>query len=162
MSLCVASTPAKLLLVYGIGSRKIEDYGEAILRCIAEHCAEHGMPMDAEAAPVVVAPRPAKMSAMTASKAQAYDLFREGSAIEDVVHQTGRARTTVTEYLCDFIVQEKPASVETWVAAELYDRVAAMVRQHGCGKLKPLFIALEEKVTYDEIRIVVAHLSRDQ
>ena len=28
--------------------------------------------------------------------------------------------------------------------------------------IKPLFIALEEKVSYDDIRIVVAHLSKDQ
>jgi ATP-dependent DNA helicase RecQ len=152
------STPAKLLLVYGIGSRKIEDYGEPILRCITDYCAEHGVAMDVEAAPVIT-PKPAKMSAMTPSKALAYDLFREGSAIDDVVHQTGKARTTVVEYLCDFIAQEKPASVETWIATELYDRIAAAVRQHGSAKLKPLFIALGEQVSYDEIRIVVAHLS---
>jgi ATP-dependent DNA helicase RecQ len=155
------STPAKLLLVYGIGSRKIEDFGEPLLRCIAEHCAEQGVAMDVAVAPVA-APKPAKMSAMTASKSQAFDLFRDKSAIEDVIHQTGRARTTIVEYLCDFIVLEKPASIETWIAPELYDRIAAAVREHGSARLKPLFIAMEEKVSYDDIRIVVAHLSKDQ
>jgi ATP-dependent DNA helicase RecQ len=155
------STSAKLLLVYGVGSRKIEDYGEPILRLIAEHCAERGVAMDIGAAPVAGA-KPVKPSAMTAVKALAFELFRANSAIEDVIHQTGRARATVLDYLAEFIVHDKPASIETWVAPELYDRIAAAVRQHGSARLKPLFIALDEKVSYDDIRVVMAHLSKDQ
>ena len=78
------------------------------------------------------------------------------------MHQTGRARPTVVDYLCEFIRADKPASVEAWVAADIYERVAAAVKEHGSGRLKPLFIALEEKISYDGIRVVVAHLTKDQ
>ena len=96
---------------------------------------------------------------MTGTRAQAVELFRQGAAIEDVMHQTARSRSTVVDYLCDFIREDKPESIETWIAADLYDRIAAAAEQHGSGKLKPIFIALEEKVPYDDIRVVVTHLS---
>jgi hypothetical protein len=43
----------------------------------------------------------------------------------------------------------------------LYSRIAAAIGEHGSARLKPLFLALEEKVSYDDIRIVVAHLNKD-
>ncbi len=155
------SSPAKLLQVYGIGTRKIEDFGEALLRCIADYCTEHGVKMDVAADAPAPAPRPAKTAAMTPIRAMAIKLFSEGAAIEDVAQQTGRARTTVTEYLCEYILRDKPASVARWVDPEVYERVAAAVEEHGGDKLKSLFSALDEKVPYDDIRIVVAHLSKD-
>ena len=50
--------------------------------------------------------------------------------------------------------------IETWVAAEVYTRIAAAVKQHGGARLKPIFIALDEQISYDDIRIVVAHLTK--
>ncbi len=155
------STLPNLLLVYGIGSKKIEQFGDALLQALKEYCANQNLSMDNEAAPVE-APTPVRAKTMTASLSRAIELFREGAAIEDVMHQTGRARPTVVDYLCEFIRADKPASVENWVGAELFERIAAVVAEHGSGKLKPLFIALEEKVSYDDIRVVVAHLSKDQ
>jgi hypothetical protein len=42
----------------------------------------------------------------------------------------------------------------------VYQRVvAAAARQCGVERLKPIFIALGEQVSYDDIRLVLAHLS---
>jgi ATP-dependent DNA helicase RecQ len=154
------STLPKMLLVYGIGSRKIEQFGDPLLRCITDYCAEHQVTLDQEASPVA-APNPPAVKSMNPTRSQAFRLFRDGAAIDDVIHQTGRARTTILDYLSDYIRQEKPATIDQWVAPELYQRIAAAVKEHGNTRLKPIFIALEEKVPYDEIRIVVAHLSKD-
>jgi ATP-dependent DNA helicase RecQ len=155
------SDSERLRLIYGIGDQKLRTYGHLVLSIVKEYCEEHGLAMDNEAGPVAAAaPAPAKT--ITPVLAQAFQLFREGAAIEDVMHQTGRARATVADYLYEFIRQEKPASVAVWVGADVYARVAEAVGKHGSAKLKPLFIALEEKVSYDEIRVVVAHLNKDQ
>jgi ATP-dependent DNA helicase RecQ len=147
--------------IYGIGELKMRDLGPLVLPIIKQYCEEHQLATDAEIAPLA-APKPATATAMSASRALAFELFRGRSAIEDVIHQTGRARSTVTDYLAEFILLEKPASIETWIDPELYDRIAVAVGEHGSEKLKPLFIALEEKVPYENIRIVVAHLSKGQ
>jgi ATP-dependent DNA helicase RecQ len=155
------STLPKLLLVYGIGSKKVEQFGEPLLRTIVEYCQSQSLTMDNEAAVAEEAPAP-RYKTTTPTLALALQLFRQSAAVEDVMHQTGRARPTVLDYLCEYIRQDKPASVAAWVREDVYARVAKAVKEHGSAKLKPLFIALEEKISYDEIRVVVAHLTTDQ
>lgn len=152
------SNTHQLRLVYGIGGKKIEQFGEALLRCINDYCGEHGVTTDVDATPVA-APELPQAKAMNATRSLAFQLFRDNAAIEDVIHQTGRSRATVTDYLADYIRQEKPASVDAWVTPVLYERIALAVKEHGGAKLKPIFIALEEQVSYDDIRVVVSHLS---
>jgi uncharacterized protein YpbB len=45
-----------------------------------------------------------------------------------------------------------------WLAPELYDRIAAECQQLGMDRLKPLKEALPPETTYEQIRLVVAHL----
>jgi ATP-dependent DNA helicase RecQ len=82
--------------------------------------------------------------------------------VEDVMHQMNRSRSTVVDYLREYILAEKPASVSTWVADDIYQRVMAAARQVGTERLKPIFLALGEKVPYDDIRLVLAHLEARQ
>ncbi len=75
------------------------------------------------------------------------------------MEETGRARSTVMDYLADFIHRERPASLTPWVTDELYQRIAAAARRTGTDRLKPIYIALGEQVAYDDIRLVVTHMS---
>ena len=77
------------------------------------------------------------------------------------MHQLNRARPTVYDYLTEYIRTERPASISTWVADEVYLRVARAAREVGTERLKPIFLALGEKVDYDTIRLVVTHLAGD-
>jgi hypothetical protein len=77
------------------------------------------------------------------------------------VDQMDRSPNTVLQYLVEFIRAEKPANVDFWVKPEVYSRVAEAAHRVGLGLLKPIFFALDETVPYDQIRIVVAHLTRE-
>ena len=90
-------------------------------------------------------------------------MFRAGASIEVVMQETGFARSTVCGYLCDFIRSEKPTSIAVWVDDARLRQITAAVQQHGSERLKPIFVALGEQVSYDDIRIVVATLeARDR
>ncbi len=146
-------------LVYGIGDAKLREYGDLILTKLRAYCADRGLPMDQAARP----PRrdqPAKVSPPTGSRAVAFDLFREKVAVEDVMDRTSRTHSTVMDYLADFIRQENVEDISAWVPKPLYDQVAAAARRVGTDRLKPLFEELREKVPYDIIRLVVAHMTR--
>jgi ATP-dependent DNA helicase RecQ len=106
-------------------------------------------------------PPPAPAKTMTASKSLAFSLFRLGTSIDDVMTQTGRTRPTVVDYLAEYIRAERPAGVQFWVDEPTYARVAEVARRVGFGRLKPIFLALGEQVPYDDIRVAVAHLTRD-
>ncbi len=150
-----------LRLIYGIGEMKMRDLGPLVLPIIKQYCEDNGLSMDNDYEPATE-PAPRQEKAMTATRALALKLFGDGAAIEDVMHQTKMSRGTVVDYLCDYIHREKPDSVATWIEADMYDRIAAAVGEHGSARLKPLFVALEEKVPYDQIRVVVAYLGKAQ
>ena len=57
---------------------------------------------------------------------------------------------------------EKPASIFAWVPEDVCERVAAAAEMHGTARLKPVFLALNEEVGYDHIRIVFALLEARQ
>ena len=92
----------------------------------------------------------------------AFELFRQGKTLDEVSKRSDRARSTLCEYLCEFIRSERPKSVSAWVGDELYQRIAAAARQAGHEWLKPIFVALGEQVPYEAIRIVVADLKSKQ
>ena len=71
----------------------------------------------------------------------------------------GVSTSTVTEYLAEFIQLEKPASIFGWVPEDVCERVAAAAEMHGTARLKPVFLELNEEVSYEQIRIVFAFLA---
>jgi ATP-dependent DNA helicase RecQ len=84
-------------------------------------------------------------------------LFLAGKGVPEVAEQTGRAFSTVYGYLCEFIRDEQPVSVEPWVRPEVYKLVSDTIERLQPQSLKPVFVALDGKVSYDEIRIVMIH-----
>jgi ATP-dependent DNA helicase RecQ len=153
------STLENMRLLYGIGDAKLREYGDRFLQVVVRFSQEHDLPADVALPPRPPPKPPGEPGQLTAVKVKAFDLFRAGTVIEDVMHQTERARSTIYDYLAEFIHRERPPSIRQWVADDVYERVAAAVRQVGRGFLKPIFLALGESVSYDEIRLVLAHLA---
>jgi ATP-dependent DNA helicase RecQ len=155
------STLERMRLISGVGDLKLRDFGDRFLQVINDHCHQRGLSRDNRAAPSPLAPDAPRKPPVRPNPQRdlAFEQFRQGAALEDVMHQTGRGRGTVNDYLCDFIREERPASVAAWVSNDIYQRVAACARQVGTDRLKPIFIALGEKVSYDDIRIVLTHLA---
>jgi hypothetical protein len=150
-------------LVSGVGEQKLKNYGERFLQAIRDHCRAHGLTTDrgAEASrPTTPAVGPRPQLRPNPQRTQAFTLFREGAVIEDVMHSIGRARTTVVDYLCDFIREERPASLSAWIPEATYRAHRRCARKVGTERLKPVFVALGEQVSYDEIRLVLATLLR--
>jgi ATP-dependent DNA helicase RecQ len=153
------STLERMRLVYGIGDTKLREYGDRFLQIIRGHCQERSLSMDnASTSLRTEEPRKAVVRP-NAQRVLAFTQFRQGAAIEDVMHQTGRARATICDYLTEYIREEKPRSIAVWVAEGVYQRVAMAARRVGMERLKPIFIELGEQVSYDDIRLVVTHLS---
>ena len=154
------SSQERMRSVYGVGETKLRDFGQQFLELIRGYSNGHALPLDQTFVP---APRPAPATATERSRPAvvglAFALFRSGTAIEDVMHQLNRARPTVFDYLSDYIRTERPQSVAEWVPDDVYQRVAAAAREVGTQRLKPIFLALGEKVDYDTIRVVVTHLT---
>ena len=110
-----------------------------------------------------------------AARLEAADM-RQRSFLADVAHELRTPVTAIEGFAgalsdgtaatpedraeaAEFIREERPALIRMWVSDDVYQRVTAAARQVGTTQLKPIFILLGEKVSYDDIRLVVAHLA---
>ena len=153
------SSMARMRYVYGIGEVKLRDYGAKFLDLIDGHCKVSGIGRDQPASPNPVRrDEPRKVVQISAMKDNAFTLFRQGATLEEVAQQIGRARSTVAEYLCDFIALELPEHVGAWVPQPVYKKVAAAAMNVGMSPLRNIYMELGEAVEYETIKIVVAHL----
>jgi ATP-dependent DNA helicase RecQ len=71
----------------------------------------------------------------------------------------GRARSTVTQYLLEYLRHEQIMEPEPWMPLEVFSRVEAAIEAVGPGALRPIFDQLGGEVSYDHIRIAAACLS---
>ena len=152
------SSVDKLSTIYGIGEAKFRDFAQAFFDALDKECQARRLTRDSKssAKPGPAANVPASVGA---TNTQAAVLFRKGLSVDDVAAQLGRARSTTIQYLCDFLRAEPPRSVAAWVSNDVYRQVADAASRVGADKLKPIFEALDGKVTFDDIKIVVTHLN---
>ncbi|MEX2186349.1 MAG: DNA helicase RecQ [Pirellulales bacterium] len=153
--------------VYGIGDAKLEKFGDVLWSALEEYCRAHDLARDCPT------PSPAEIDTsfdddgsevgrhrnVSFDRRRAYSMFRQGKSVDDVLLATGRSYATVEQYIVEFIRREQPASVSHWVSDDIYQQVAAAAESQGRTRLKPIFVALEERVAYTAIRIVLAHLA---
>jgi ATP-dependent DNA helicase RecQ len=154
------STLLKMHLVHGVGEAKLRDYGDEFLQLIHKHCETKNVPLDQDHRPAPLARESRRSDSGRPNPLRdlAMKMFAEGCVVADVMHQTQRSEGVIVGYLCDFIRDQKPASVASWVGPEIYEQVKAAAQRVGTDRLKPIFVDLQEKVPYEQIRIVLTHL----
>ncbi len=91
------------------------------------------------------------------SKSGAYlDLFDQRLSIDEVCRQLDRTRSTVTGHLVKFIQLRNLQDAAAWLPADRVACVETAIDEHGSECLKPLFNTLNQEVSFDDIRIVIA------
>lgn len=142
------------LQVYGVGSRKAEEYSERFLKLIDEHCRQHGLSRDVVSASSAVR-TPSTRDEPSGSATLAFPLFDQGMSVEQVAEAMGRARSTTFGYLGEYLKAKPCANPSPWVAVELAKRIEDAIGHVGAERLKPIFEHLHGEIDYDSIRIVV-------
>ena len=147
---------AALLNVRGVGERKLADLGQRFLEHIASYCRAKDLPLDVAFGTL---PRRERNRKPTDTKETAFELFAKEATVEQVTAITGRALSTIWGYLAEFIQTHRPERLDSWIDQRTYRAVANAVNNVGTAYLRPVFEDLGGKVSYDQIRLVVAHLN---
>ena len=152
---------SSLLKIYGIGQQKRNEFGAAIVAAIKEYCQDANLPTDVAA--TTTRPRQSSTSSDSARKpqtsaasAQYFELFDEGLTRDEVAHQLDRAVSTVTGHVTTYIFARKIDDASAFIPATTVTRISQAIERYGTERLKPIYEALEQTVSYDDIRIVVA------
>jgi ATP-dependent DNA helicase RecQ len=136
----------ELRSVPGFGERKIETYGKRILSALA----------DFDAGARAAAPR----EAQTKPAEETLRLLREGKSMAEIAEIRQRQLNTVANTIATLVEEGEVEFDNSWVDANRKSVIEAACQRLGTQWLKPVKEACPPEVTYEEIRLVVAHLRR--
>jgi len=141
----------KLLTITGIGERKADLYGKRILSALARY--REG------------ARASAKSEKKTAPALETLQLLRQGKTLEEIAkireRQLGTVFSAVTALVEEGHIEFQPQWIDRNKQAVI-EAACARVGLEKLERLKTLKDALPPEITYDEIRLVLAHLRREQ
>jgi ATP-dependent DNA helicase RecQ len=136
----------ELLNVSGIGERKAELYGRDIF------AAFEAFDQGARAA--------ARQAAQVSPADETIRLLAEGKTFGEIAELRGRKPSTVVNMVADLVEKGRIEYRLEWVGEEDHKSIAEEVGKLGSQWLKPLRESLPERITYDQIRLVVAWARR--
>jgi len=85
-------------------------------------------------------------------------LLNEGRTFEEIARARNRRTQAVVSLIAEMIERGEARFQAGWFSAERFGQIAEACRRLGMDRLKPLKEALAADVTYEEIKLVVAHL----
>jgi ATP-dependent DNA helicase RecQ len=136
----------ELLGVFGIGERKAELYGSEIFA--AFEAFEKG----ARAA--------ARQVTQITPADETIRLLADGKTFAEIAEIRGRQLPTVVNMAADLIEKGRLDYRMEWVGEDAHRQIAEAIARLGSQWLKPLREALPAKITYEQIRLVVAVIRR--
>jgi ATP-dependent DNA helicase RecQ len=137
---------ARLLLITGIGERKAELYGSQILYALKQF--QEGARASA----------PDKK--ITPSE-ETIQLIEEGKSLEEIAVIRARRLSTIVSMVSDLVERGLVDFRQDWVAENRRKQIENAVADLGLEKVTPIKNALPEDFTYDEIRLVVSKMRRE-
>ena len=155
------STLESFRMVHGVGQKKMDEYGDEFLAAIVSHCEDGNIESDVKP-PTSAAPATKENKLPSQSAFTAFPHFDAGLSISDTAEKIGRAASTTRGYLCEYIRHKEITDYTRWVDEATGSRITTAIKSVGFGPLRPIFVALNEEVDYDKIRIVKTCLENAQ
>lgn len=142
MSARKPSTPAEMLNVSGVGEHKYEKYGDAFLTLILEFINKH-------------------KKRKGDSFKETFVMLERGMSVAEISDERALKETTVFSHIAQLFKIGKLTDVSKFVPFQEYKQVEEYLKEHPEeDKLKLIYDALDGKVDYGKIRLVLEHLNK--
>jgi ATP-dependent DNA helicase RecQ len=138
---------AELLEIPGIGERKAEVYGQEILKALEKF---------RQGERVGASERAAKPGDETLR------LLNEGRTLEEIAQARGRQVSTIVSAVANLVETGQVEFRSEWVSKEKQSVIEAACVKAGMERLKALKDILPPEITYDEIKLVVGKMRREE
>ena len=97
----------------------------------------------------------------TSTYEQTYTLFKNGNSIEEIAKTRNLKSTTVISHLCTLVEKGKPIDLSKLVSSSDVKKVENILKEIDYeGALKPIFEALDGRMSYEKIRLAVTILKK--
>ncbi|NJL48800.1 MAG: hypothetical protein HC929_16625 [Leptolyngbyaceae cyanobacterium SM2_5_2] len=137
----------------GVGSRKLDQYGEAFLAVIRQFCADHGVSSNPVAHRKTV-----RVRLQTPSDTHRFtlQLHHQGLSIEEIADQRGLKPTTITSHLEQLISSGESVDLDRLVPVTRQQAIRSALQETDSLSLTDLREQLGQTYEFDEIRLVRA------
>ncbi|MHC5101502.1 MAG: DNA helicase RecQ, partial [Planctomycetota bacterium] len=150
------STPKILMTVKGIGAKKRQQYGRAVLTIIKQYCEKNVMDLDIGIETASAQPKP--VTSRFDAKEKAFELFTKKRPIQEIAATINRAESTTIQYLIDYIRAKGVSDSSPWVEKKMNRKIQQAIQEIGSKQKSLIFRHLKGKVSYPDINITLACL----
>ena len=151
------------LAINGVGEVKLNRYGNVFLTVIRNFCEEHNI---AEGQASMLASNPTPRAGGKKRFIQIGEAFQAGKSIADLIQEFHIKRSTIVRHLFDYIksgnaLPPERVLAESKLSPQLQKESLAAFERLGGDYLTPVFEALRQKASYDELHIMrIYYLSK--
>ncbi len=154
-------TKTDFLNIPGVGTQKLDDYGQAFMKEIQSHLATHEKQ---NFAPITAAPAP-KMKTeggLTGTALESLRLFQSGKTFEEIAQIRNLATSTISSHIAA-AVSKRAITLDPrqFFSAEEEARISAAVAttEDGLTRLGPIHATLNGEISYEALKFYAAFKS---
>ena len=149
---------SELLMISGMGERKLRRYGDAFLQEIVNYCELHSIEPKP---PRQKRPEPLAKQPKTSTVQETLDLYKQRLTMHEIAKKRGLALSTISSHLERLILDGEDVSVDSIVDAEKQRRIMQTLKELGMQAMSPVKEKLGDDYSYEEIRLVRAKMLRE-
>lgn len=161
MSIYYPQSPSDLHRISGVGERKVNRYGDMILKEIIDYCKQYHIK------PIPISDKhfesPVKQP-KSSTLFTTLDLYKQHLSIQEIAQKRGLAVPTIVSHLERLILDGRNGediSIDRLVNPEKQNRIKQAFKELGTELLTPVKERLGEEYSYDELRLVRATIGRE-
>ncbi|MGD1860078.1 MAG: DNA helicase RecQ [Leptolyngbyaceae cyanobacterium] len=143
--------------ISGVGSRKLEQYGQAFVAAIKAYCEERGVEP-----PAYTDYTKAQPPAASQTRTQTLQLYQAGHAVDEIARLRNLRHTTIVGHLATLLAAGEAIDIDDLVPAERQAAIRAALTQTNSPYLNDVRDRLGNDYSYDEIRLVKGALRAEQ
>ncbi len=131
--------------ISGVGSHKLNQYGDKFVAEIRAFCQEQKLP--------VAIPTTTNMVTM--------QFYQQGLSVEEIAQKRGFTERTIITHLSELLEMNQPVDLNRLVALELQNTIIQAIKTVGADSLKNIKEHLGEDYRYEDIQLVRAWWRRE-
>ena len=144
-----------LLMISGMGERKLRRYGDAFLHEIVNYCKLHNI----EPKPrILKRPESLVKQPKTSTVYITLELYKQRLTMHEIAQKRDMAVSTIASHLEKLILDGEDISVDSLVEPEKQQHIKQALEELGMQTLSPVKEKLGDRYSYEEIRLVRAKM----
>ncbi len=153
---------AELRRIPGIGAHKAEAYGPRFAAAIGQHLADHPevagrrVPIDELDAPAASADKAAVKKPLGPTYQKSLEMIRAGTSLEAIAARRGLSLSTIEGHFVRLLEEGEPLDWRSRVSEADEELARRLFAKHGTSGLKPSFEEAAGRLSYGQLRIVLA------